>query len=370
MIFNNLVKKLYHLYLSKRWNLSWFSSGVLMDDFLFDYAERQIPLKEVIRIHNKGFAVYDWCYCGITHETSHKYLSNADYNRPHPYNGEYSKWIDDKLTMKHVCAGTPADRYMPEYYYHIDEAGKVLRLMDCPYATNRAEAEDIARLLEEKGALAFKLMEGAVGDGFYKGEYAQGTYLLNGEKMSREAFCDRMRQLRSYLVTEYFFPHPEFARYCTSTPGCVRYAACRVDGELKLLASYVRFGTKESGFVENYGSDGEMCLVCSVDDDGYYHHGSKLNPATYERYLLDRHPDTGVPLEGRIPHWEEICEAVKVFGDQFPQLMYLGFDFAVTFDDRVKILEINSMSSIDCLQEERSVFDSPAGAFFRERLKK
>lgn len=364
MNLKNLPKRLYQMYLSKHWNLSWYASGALMYDFLFDYAARKLPLKEVLRIHAKGFSVYDWCYCGITHETSHKYLSNVDYSRPHPYNGEYSKWIDDKLTLKHICAGTPVDQYMPEYYYHIDETGKVLRLMDCHLGTGMASAVEVSLLLEEKRTLAIKRLKGAVGNGFYKAEYAHGDYFLNGEKMTQEIFCSKVNTLRNYLVTEYFFPHVEFARYCTTTPGCIRYAACRVDGALKLLASFVRFGTSKSGFVENYGSSGEMCLVCSVDDNGYYRHGSQLDPVTYERCLLDRHPDTGVTLTGRIPHWEEICRAVKIFGEQFPQLVYLGFDFVVTSDDRVKILEINSLSSIDCLQEERSVFDSPAGAFF------
>lgn len=369
MSVKDIFLRFYRMYLSKRWKLSWYMSGELMNDFLYDYKAGKLPAREIFRIHQKGFAAYDWCYCGITHETCHNYLSNAEYNRHHPYNGEYSKWIDDKLTLKHLCSGTALDKYMPEYYYHIDENGKVLCLPDCLQKKKQASVADIADLLECKGSLAIKLLEGSVGEGFYKGEYSQGKYLLNAQEHTREAFCDKLSGLRGYLITEYFYPHPEFARYSTNSPGCIRYAACRVGEELKMLASFVRFGTKASGFVENYGTDGALCLVCSVDEHGYYRHGTMLDPANYQKVFLDKHPDTGVALAGKIPHWQEILDAADLFGAQFPQLNYMGFDFVVTADDRVKIMEINSMSSLDCLQEARSVFESPAGDFFRSLQK-
>lgn len=368
MDLKTLPLKFYLLYLSKRWGLSWYASEAYLQDILYDYKHCPFPFWEILRIHRRGFSVYDWCYYGITHENCHTYLTNIDYLRLHPYNGTYAKWIDDKLTLKHVCAGTPLDKYLPKYYYHINEAGKPLRLMDCSLGSDKASVEEIADLLENVGALAIKPLHGAVGSGFMKGAYADGVFFLNAQSMSREAFCEQLSRLRNYLITEYFYPHPDFARYSTSSPGCIRYAACRVDDELKLLASFVRFGTKDSGFIENYGADGALCLVCTVSESGHYRHGTMLDPATFKKVTFLQHPDTGAPLNGNIPHWDDICEAVKEFGTYLPQLTYLGFDFVVTSDSRVKILEINSLSSLDCLQEDRSVFDSPAGVFFRSRL--
>ena len=53
-----------------------------------------------------------------------------------------------------------------------------------------------------------------------------------------------------------------------------------------------------------------------------------------------------------------------------PQLSYMGIDFCVTNDERVKVLEINSLTSLDCLQTDCSIFDVPGGSFFKERLEK
>ena len=51
-----------------------------------------------------------------------------------------------------------------------------------------------------------------------------------------------------------------------------------------------------------------------------------------------------------------------------PQMSYMGIDFCVTNDDRVKIIEINSLGSLDGFQMEHSIFEGPAGEFYKERL--
>ena len=58
--------------------------------------------------------------------------------------------------------------------------------------------------------------------------------------------------------------------------------------------------------------------------------------------------DTGVPLVGRVPLWDEMQTVARVFLKHFPQLVYLGFDF-VASDKGVKMLEINLLSSLDVL---------------------
>ncbi len=59
--------------------------------------------------------------------------------------------------------------------------------------------------------------------------------------------------------------------------------------------------------------------------------------------------------------------ALKI-ADLLPQLIYMGIDFAITKDNKIKILEINSLTSLDSLELEESVYDKPQGDFFKERL--
>ena len=44
----------------------------------------------------------------------------------------------------------------------------------------------------------------------------------------------------------------------------------------------------------------------------------------------------------------------------------MGIDFCVTNDNGVKI---NSLSSLDCIQMDKSIFKIDGGELFRERLK-
>lgn len=357
----------YSLYLGKKWHLSAYMREAIAEEFCEDYRSKRLPWHKIHAIHGKGFCVDSWVLYGLDAEKCSTYLSDAEYYSMHPVNGEFTKWIDDKLTLKYLCAGTQLDQYLPEYYYQFDENGNILCLVDCKEKKPAASAEDVAQLLRDKEILAIKLMDGSFGRGFYKAEFKDNAYYLNGERLDLTAFCDRLKLLRNYLVIEYFRPHPEFARFCQETPSCIRYAVGRWDGEAKMLVGGLAIGTKKSGFVENYAVGGVWCYL---DSNGYFESGDILNEEAFQNQVITHHPDTGAQLKGRIPHWDEIVQAGKEFCIHFPQLKYLGFDFVVTSDERVKILEINSLSALDCFQHGTSVFETPAGDFFRSLQKK
>ena len=49
------------------------------------------------------------------------YLSDYEYYRIWPLNSWERIWINDKLTLKYMLAGTKYDRYMPKYFYYKTE---------------------------------------------------------------------------------------------------------------------------------------------------------------------------------------------------------------------------------------------------------
>ena len=52
------------------------------------------------------------------------------------------------------------------------------------------------------------------------------------------------------------------------------------------------------------------------------------------------HPDTGVPIEGYLPHWEQVKADVLAVTKSIKQLEWFGVDLAVT-NDGIKFPEIN-----------------------------
>ena len=52
------------------------------------------------------------------------------------------------------------------------------------------------------------------------------------------------------------------------------------------------------------------------------------------------HPDTGVPIEGYLPNWEQVKAQVLEVAASIKQLEFFGFDLAIT-EDGIKFPEIN-----------------------------
>ena len=48
---------------------------------------------------------------------------------------------------------------------------------------------------------------------------------------------------------------------------------------------------------------------------------------------------------------------------------YMGLDFVVTSKNEVKILEINTLTSLDAIQLQGSILKTPQGEFFKQHLK-
>lgn len=143
------------------------------------------------------------------------------------------------------------------------------------------------------------------------------------------------------------------------------YIVCRkLNGEIFDIYSFMRFGTKKSKFVENYNSGGVLAII----HKGEYTEGNVLDVRHMWNVRIQNHPDTGIPLQGEIPHWLEIKRAANVVSEVMPQMTYMGIGFCVTNDDKVKIIEINSLSSLDSIQTDKSIFETSEGEFFKERL--
>lgn len=364
---NSLLKEIYHILLCKRYKRLTFRGGWMLTHLFYeDYKKRKGSLWKIALAHINGWSYSDWSILGITNKNKNTYLSTKDYCLLHPLNGSYSTWIDDKLTLKYILSGTEAGKYMPDYYYHITDNGNIISLMDLDTSKYHCNVEDIINLLESKKLLAFKLIKSSLGVGFYKAEYISGEgYFLNGKSYSKEELLNEIKFLRSYLVTEYLVPHPEFAKFCNKSVGCLRFLLGRkLNGELKDLYSFMRLGTIRSKYVENYNSGGVLLIL----RNGYYSFGNIIDDNLFINKVIKYHPDNGIKLEGNIPLWDKIVEAAHEVANIIPQLSYMGIDFCITDDNKIKIIEINSLTSLDSIQLDQSIYNTSAGEFFKERL--
>lgn len=318
------------------------------------------------RAHRLGWSYPDYKILNIASRKG-KFLTTRDYYSLHPLNGSESAWIDDKLTLKYILNGTDLSHLMPEYYFHINPSGRVLALADCKEVKSSYAVSDIVAVLEAKGILALKKCSASLGEGFIRAEYNRdkAEFTLNGRAYDKDAVTLALGQLRDYLVTEFLKPHPYFAKFNSRSGGCLRYVlGRRLNGELLEIYSFMRIGTKQSGQVENYNSGGVLTYI----HDGKFDGGHILDPDKKKDVCIAHHPDNNLPIKGEIPLWKELKKAAFDFAALLPQLNYMGFDFCITDKNQVKLIEVNSLSSLDAMQLEKSIYDTPGGAFFSERL--
>ena len=368
MSVSSMCKRLYGIYLGRNYHVS--GGRFLLENYFGNDYRKAFPsikkMIEVHRCHNKGFSYSDWVSMNLNRNSYKRYMSTVQYCAIHPINGRFSKWIDDKLTLKYICVGTELSDYLPDYYFQIDDNGAVLVLVDCPRSVREPSVEAINLLLKEKQILAFKKISGTIGQGFYRAEFIDGTHYLNGEQISENTFIQAIQSLRGYIVLEYLKPHEYLAEFSAETVNCIRYTAGRINGELVSSKNFIRFGTKETGYVENYGAGGVLCFI--DDENGSFSNGNILRFETNKNEVIERHPDNGRELAGIIPCWDQIKKAVRDFGRVLPQLDYLGFDFVVTDNNKVKVLEINSFTTLSTLQFYDSILESEVGVFFKDRF--
>lgn len=316
-------------YLSIRW------IGDVWKDFT---TNKDTSLKQKFWAYGHGFLSYRLLQYGITEENYNEYISDFEYKWLRHINPKYRKWMEDKITVKYVCSDY--NECFPEYYYHIickNGNNKVISMMDLPEGYTNS-FEDIFKLAEEKGVLALKPDEGSHGDGFYKFTCENGKYQLNYQDVTKQQVLDILEDINNqYLVTEYINMCDELKAVYDGAVNTVRMIVFKKDGiEPQIGNAYVRFGSKATGAVDNVGAGG---MTATIDvETGHFHDAKIVHSNSIEDCPI--HPDTGVPIDGYLPHWDEVKKQVLDVTRSIKQLEFFGVDLAVT-NEGIKFPEIN-----------------------------
>ena len=134
-------------------------------------------------------------------------------------------------------------------------------------------------------------------------------------------------------------------------------------GRPVLAAAMHRFGTAGSGLVDNFSAGG---LVAKVDvATGTLDRAVTIVECNAVRFL-DAHPDTGAPIAGVVvPGWDRVHDLVEALGDAFPELVYVGWDVAMT-EAGPTVIEGNAHPSLRFFQFYDTLLDDPrVGPLFR-----
>jgi len=306
------------------------------------FHNKNFTLKEKLWAHRRGFLTRFYALNHLTDQNYKDYLSFSDYYKLHPINGIFSRWIDDKLTIRYLL--DPFLEYLPQYYYHFYR-GELLKSLDCPRGYEK-NIEDVIKLLKSKKLLAVKLLSGSAGQGFIKLSYEKERIAINDESVQEHEIKEVLKgwlHLRhsGYLITEFIKPCEQLTKIWENTSNSLRVLIIRNKNRNPMIAeSFIRFGTNKSGVVDNADAGGVACLI--NPDNGTFSRGI-IGKEYYQE--IELHPDTHQPLRGIIPNWTLIKNKIIEISAYIPQVICLGFDIIVT-NAGFKIIEINSHPGI------------------------
>lgn len=298
---------------------------------------------------------------GINESNYKEYLNDYDYWRMFPLDGRYHSWIDNKLDLKYLLGDLGC--YMPEYYFQITQDLGILRLLDC-YEKYENSFEGIYQLLKEKTKLGIKDMFGYGGKDFYKAEFINNDIFINNKKYTIEEFKKFILGLDNFLIMEYLESSGLPAKIYPKTANSIRYIIGIENGKQYKLGNFIKFGRKDSGYVDNRMNGG---IPCPIDEKGNFEFGYEMVNGVMKK--IENHPDTGQKLSGHIDEWSEIEEIVQKILKRLPQLTHLGFDFVVS-DKGIKLLEINDKSGFLVPQKYKPFLKDREDNFYLKRLEK
>lgn len=312
--------------------------------------------------HKRGFLSYHIKQYGLTEENYKDFLSDRDYKWLRPLNNEYRKLLWDKVTLRYCL--DKYSRYLPEYYYHLvprNGAMQLLKMPDCPEGYARS-FDGLLALLRERKLLAMKPTVGSHGIGFYKlGYEGEGRYSVNGEEKDEQEMLSFLSGLDDYYnVSEYIVMHSELRKIYSSVACTVRIMVINRRGFDPVIENaYFRIGTKSTGFTDNIGSGGVFAYV--DEKTGRFHDAEIIK----EHIITPcpTHPDTGIRIEGMLPHWSDVTRIIPEICRYIRPLEYLGFDVVIT-DSGFKVLEINTHQDL----HRYPTYNSNVHAYFMHKL--
>ncbi len=311
--------------------------------------------------HRHGFFSWRLYQYGLTKENYSDFLSDYDYYWLNRINNHYQIWINDKTTFRYVME--PFKEFIPQYYFSVyRRSGKnvISKMWDCP--DNVPEGfEGILEMLRAKGKLAFKASSGTHGDGFYCLAYEDGILYANGKQLDKYELKKLVEDMETfYVVTEYSEMHHEIKKIYPKSVNTVRMMVVNDHGyDPRILQTYMRIGAGNLGFTDNVGYGG-ICAFVNKDT------GELYNPETIKDHVFydcPVHPNTGVAIAGRLPHWDLVKRKICEISKYLCELEYLGFDIAIT-ENGFNILEINIHQDL----HKVACFDEDIKEYFRRKI--
>ncbi|MBN1805927.1 MAG: hypothetical protein JW837_11815 [Sedimentisphaerales bacterium] len=327
----------------------------------------RVSLKDRVWALYHGFLSENVLLYGLKRSNIHDYLPEFPYALAHPFNGLFSKLIDDKLIINFVLQNFK--EHLPEYYFLILRNQVIPIKTSSWHGASPYTAESVLDLCRNKGSVALKLLAGSSGIGFHKVAFDGQKFSLDCIECKDVDLSSFLRKLNNYIVTEYVQQHDYAKNLFPKSTNTIRVLTMRDYNTNKSFIAIAvhRIGRSCSAPVDNFNQGG---LSCMVDlSSGILGKGFSY-PTESVMVWYEKHPDTGQQITGtKIPHWNQVKVGILEITEYMAYVPYMGWDVVVT-SDGFKITEINSLSDLQFLQVHRPLLkDERVRRFYARHIR-
>lgn len=209
---------------------------------------------------------------------------------------------------------------------------------------NAHDYDSVVRILKEKSVSQFvvKDTEGSHGEGvfvvkevIYEDDKDVMLKLFNGD------VCSLRSILKGYplLFEELICQTEQMASFNPSSVNTIRFMTVAYpNGEADVIATFIKIGRK-GACVDNAGAGGNVDAAIDIQT-GRIYNVIQFN-GWRKRNEIEKHPDTGVQLEGIvIEDWDNIKNKVLKYQQSLPFLKAAGWDIALTKEGPI-VIEVN-----------------------------
>lgn len=312
----------------------------LLEEAITTRNSASLSFRESLRVHWDGY-----------NERLYDLYGFDEAYRPDAYLSEYSRQctkeindemalLQDKERFHEYMTEQGFAQYLPDRY-GILEAGEFVD----------ANGRDVSTVAAEEGAIVIKGVKGGGGNSVYLCEwdseadavqmYGKNGYV--GEFESRRAALDRS------IVTEYVDQATYLDEIYPDTPNTMRLLILNPeDREPFIAAAAHRFGTHETGALDNFSQSG-LSAEISIEEGTLSTAAQELNPGEVSWH--DTHPDTGARIQGfEVPDWDSLKRELLALVAELPEVKYAGWDILVSSPGEFVIIEANHFPDPDVHQ--------------------
>ncbi len=335
----------------------WLQS--IKDDF---HNNGDVRFNKKLWAWRRGFLSFRIHQYELTNDNYKDFLSDYDYMWLNRINGNYQIYLNDKATFRYFLSDYK--ELLPKYYFLLYKGvgGTVVYGMpDYLESNNQLDINHIISLLKKEKMLALKRSSGLHGKGFYRLEYKEENFFINGAMIDEKDLIHKIMNLQhNYIVTEYLVMIPELRRIYPDSANTLRMVVVNDTTNNPVIKQcYMRIGSSKSNYTDNIAFGG---IVVDVDlEDGSYEEGEILVNHFYVK--CKTHPDTKVEIKGYIPNWDGVCSKILEVAKAIPEMEYMGFDVVIS-DTGLKILEINIYPDL----HKVSNFSDDMSDYFKKKI--